>query len=66
MTVNATTQPEAEVRRSAGVRASLLEYLHACPVCGHAGLRHYGRVASLYNPGEFIRQVRGALLEAAA
>ena len=40
---------------SAGVRASFLEYLHACPVCHETDLRHYHRVPSLFNDEEFIR-----------
>lgn len=51
-------QPAAEIRSSAGVRASLLEYLHGCPICRHTGLRHYCRVPSRFNPGEFIRYER--------
>ncbi len=47
-----------ENRQSAGVSASLLEYLHACPVCHYTNLRHYCRVPSLFNPGEFIRYER--------
>lgn len=43
---------------SAGVLASLLEYLHACPICNETALRHYCRVPSLFNPGEFIRYER--------
>lgn len=56
----AAEQPPAEVHHSAGVRASLLEYLHACPICEGADLRHYCRVPSLFNPGEFIRYERCA------
>ncbi len=53
------SQTEAEPMRyegltSAGVGASLLEYLHACPVCHCTELRHYTRVPSLFNDGEFI------------
>jgi SAM-dependent methyltransferase len=40
--------------------ASLLEYLHACPVCSHSVSRHYCRVPSLFNSGEFIRYERCA------
>lgn len=47
-----------EELQSAGVRASFLEYLHACPVCHHTDLRHYCRVPSLFNDGEFIRYER--------
>ena len=43
---------------SAGVTASLLEYLHACPICHTTALHHYCRVPSLFNPGEFIRYER--------
>lgn len=46
--------------RSAGVRASLLEYLHACPICDHTRLRHYCRVPSLFTEHEFIRYERCA------
>lgn len=45
---------------SAGVPASLLEYLHACPLCSHPRLRHYCRVPSLFQPEEFIRYERCA------
>lgn len=44
-----------ETRISAGVKASNLEYLHACPICQYEDMRHYSRVASLFNRGEFIR-----------
>ncbi len=47
-----------EVHRAAGVQASTLEYLHACPICTGAELRHYCRVPSRFNPGEFIRYER--------
>ncbi len=43
---------------SAGVRASFLEYLHACPVCWNPELEHYCRVKSLFNPDEFIHYER--------
>ena len=43
---------------SAGVRASRLEYLHACPICSHTDLSHYCRAPSLFNEGEFIRYER--------
>ncbi len=43
---------------SAGVSASLLEYLHACPICRDLELAHYCRVPSLFNPGEFIHYER--------
>jgi len=49
-----------ETRQSAGVPASLLEYLHACPVCEGAELRHYCRVPSLFNPGEYVHYERCA------
>jgi SAM-dependent methyltransferase len=39
---------------SAGVRASVLEFLHACPLCGVSRLDQYCRVPSLYSAGEFI------------
>lgn len=44
-----------ETRISAGVMASNLEYLHACPICHGTNLQHYCRVPSLFNAGEFIR-----------
>lgn len=53
-------QPEIEARSSAGVGASLVEYLHACPICRHDDLRHYCRVPSLFNPGQFIHYERCA------
>jgi len=56
--VTVTTSPEGYT--SAGVTATLLEYLHACPVCRGADLRHYCRVPSLFNPGEVIRYERCA------
>lgn len=40
--------------KSAGVGASFLEYLHACPICHNKDLRHYCRVPSLFNDDEFI------------
>ena len=39
---------------SAGVKASILEYLHACPICNGADLAHYCRVPSLFTEREFI------------
>ena len=56
--VTATSSPEGYT--SAGVMATLLEYLHACPVCRGGDLRHYCRVPSLFNAGEFIRYERCA------
>lgn len=53
-------EPRRETHTSAGVRASLLEYLHACPICAGGDLRHYCRVPSLFNPGEHIRYERCA------
>lgn len=47
-----------ETRISAGVLASNLEYLHRCPICHGSDLRHYVRVPSLFNDGEFIRYER--------
>lgn len=47
-----------ETKLSAGVMASLLEYLHACPVCHCTVMHHYVRVPSLFNPGETIRYER--------
>jgi 2-polyprenyl-3-methyl-5-hydroxy-6-metoxy-1,4-benzoquinol methylase len=49
---------EVEHLLSAGVPASLLEYLHACPVCFGQELRHYCRVPSLFNPREYIHYER--------
>lgn len=49
-----------ETRISAGVLASNLEYLHRCPICHAADLRHYVRVPSLFNEGEHIRYERCA------
>ncbi len=40
------------------VPRSILEYLHACLICGSPKLRHYCRVPSLFNAGEFIRYER--------
>ncbi|MEM9552908.1 MAG: class I SAM-dependent methyltransferase [Acidobacteriota bacterium] len=37
-----------------GLAASLLEYLHACPVCGSTDLGHYVRVPSLFEADRFI------------
>lgn len=48
------TRTRVEGLASSGVRATLLEYLHACPICDCQGLDHYCRVPSLFNPGEFI------------
>lgn len=45
---------------SAGVAASILEYLHACPICKAKVLKHYCRVPSLFEEGEFIRYERCA------
>lgn len=42
----------------AHIEASLLEYLHACPICGHVDLRHYCRVPSLFEEHRFIRYER--------
>jgi SAM-dependent methyltransferase len=56
--MTATADPAIEGVTSAGVQASILEYLHACPVCHHRDLRHYCRVPSLFNAGEFIRYER--------
>ena len=49
---------ERDVYTSAGVGASILEYLHACPICTAKELKHYCRVPSLFNEGEFIRYER--------
>ncbi|MEM6795544.1 MAG: class I SAM-dependent methyltransferase [Acidobacteriota bacterium] len=57
MTENILSMPEA-FDSAAGVRASLLEYLHACPVCDETALHHYCRVPSLFNESEFIRYER--------
>ncbi len=40
------------------VPASLLDYLHGCPLCGATRLFHYARVPSLFDRGEFIRYER--------
>lgn len=42
----------------AGVSASFLEYLHGCPICDCQALRHYCRVPSLFNDGEYIQYDR--------
>jgi 2-polyprenyl-3-methyl-5-hydroxy-6-metoxy-1,4-benzoquinol methylase len=47
-----------ETHRSAGVLASLLEYLHACPVCREARLQHYCRVPSRFKPQCYIHYER--------
>jgi SAM-dependent methyltransferase len=52
----ASTSPGTH--RSAGVPASLLEYLHACPLCEGSLLVPYCRVPSLFTEGEFIRYDR--------
>ena len=52
------SEPTVESRTSAGVPATLLEYLHGCPVCRHTELRHYCRVPSLFKSGEFIHYER--------
>jgi len=54
------TQTPVEDLHTAGVPASLLYYLHACPICSHSNLQHYCRVPSLFNEGEFIRYERCA------
>lgn len=36
------------------LEATLLEYLHACPVCGGTELGHYARVPSLFEADRFI------------
>lgn len=43
---------------SASAQVSLLEYLHACPVCLHEQLDPYCRVPSLFNKGEYVRYDR--------
>jgi 2-polyprenyl-3-methyl-5-hydroxy-6-metoxy-1,4-benzoquinol methylase len=48
--------PESHL--SAGVAASLLEYLHACPICRNARLRHYCRVPSRFKAGHYIHYER--------
>lgn len=45
---------ESVSHSTAGVHASLLYYLHACPICKRDAQRHYCRVPSLYNAHEFI------------
>ena len=42
----------------ADVPTSLLEYLHACPICFHDGLDHYCREPSLFDPPEYIHYER--------
>ena len=42
------------------MRASLLEYLHACPLCEGSRFVQYCRVPSLFTDGEFIRYDRCA------
>src|SRR5262249_19058887 len=44
--------------RSAGVKATRLCYLHACPICTGTDTAHYCRVPSLWNRGEFITYER--------
>ena len=56
--MSATTIEYEETKLSAGVMASLLEYLHACPICHCTVMHHYVRVPSLFNPGETIRYER--------
>jgi 2-polyprenyl-3-methyl-5-hydroxy-6-metoxy-1,4-benzoquinol methylase len=46
--------PMTEAAQSVTVKSSLFQYLHACPVCFGTDLRHYVRVPSLFNRGEFI------------
>ena len=41
-----------------GAVATIEEYLHACPICGATDLRHYCRVPSLHNEGQYIRYDR--------
>lgn len=41
-----------------GALATIEEYLHACPICGATDLRHYCRVPSLHNEGQYIRYDR--------
>lgn len=54
-----SASPTAAVDRvSAGVRASLTEYLYGCPICNATDLRHYCRVPSLFNAGEFVHYER--------
>ena len=43
---------------SAGVPASPLVYLQACPICKSPDARNYCRVPSLFNEGEFINYER--------
>ncbi|MDG2306616.1 MAG: class I SAM-dependent methyltransferase [Candidatus Binatia bacterium] len=40
------------------IPATLLEYLHACPLCDDPRLAHYCRVPSRFHNGEFIRYER--------
>ena len=49
---------DGDVYTSAGVRASVLEYLHACPICQGQEPLHYCRVPSLFSEREYIRYER--------
>lgn len=46
--------PGVEDGAAPGVKTSLFEYLHACPICFSDDLRHYVRVPSLFTRGESI------------
>ena len=50
--------PSSKVLYNAGVGASLLHYLHSCPICQNNDLVHYCRVPSLFREGEFIHYER--------
>lgn len=47
-------QPSDAAAATQQVKSSLFQYLHACPICFGTQLRHYVRVPSLFNRGEFI------------
>lgn len=50
--------PAAQGDRLPAIRASLLEYLHGCPLCEGSRLVQYCRVPSLFKEREFIRYDR--------
>jgi SAM-dependent methyltransferase len=48
-------QPAPSARiAGAGARATVLSYLHACPICGGRSTAHYCRAPSLTEPDEYI------------
>ncbi|MEM1177568.1 MAG: class I SAM-dependent methyltransferase [Acidobacteriota bacterium] len=57
MSEDVLSMPES-FESTAGVKASIYEYLHACPVCFETDTKHYVRVPSLFNKGEYIRYER--------